>query len=135
MDKMQKRNISPEVELVVLFDGVCSLCNKFIQFYEKAKKGTTIKYIPFQSKEAQLYVSSSALAKQNESVIVLYKGSAYKRAEAIRVLIKHLKPSWSWLKLISLFPDFILNTGYDLVAKYRYLVFGKTDQCIIKYDE
>ncbi len=120
---------------IVLFDGVCKLCNGFIRFYHLRRINDDIRYLPLDSKEAAHYINDKAILRDLDTVIVLKNGKSFTQAAAIIELIKDTKFPWKLLSFVALLPSGVLNTLYAFVAKHRYKIFGKTDQCAVNYKE
>jgi predicted DCC family thiol-disulfide oxidoreductase YuxK len=117
---------------VILFDGICNLCNGFVQFVIERDNEGKFKFASLQSDFA-----ADLLAKKNphfdkenlQSVILIKNDKIITKSDAAIEIGKQLGGLWKASGLLYIFPKFIRNMVYDLVAKYRYKWFGKQDVC------
>lgn len=122
---------------LVLYDGVCGLCNGLIQFLLKRDAEDHFRFASLQSEFA------SALLKQyrinaidlNTVYVIADFGLADQhllaRSDAILHLLTRLKGAWSLMKIGRLLPKSVRDFFYDLVARNRYRIFGKYDVCLM----
>lgn len=111
---------------VVLFDGVCNLCNGFVNFIIDHDKENKFKFASLQSDFARNLIDDEFL---DLSSVVFYDGVRfYKKSEAVLEIAKKL-PIIRWVAFFSIIPKFIRDGIYTFIAKNRYRVFGKTDSC------
>ena len=115
-------------ELVIFFDGVCGLCNGFVDFVIKVDKNQIFKFSPLQSEFAKAHLQESDI-KELKSVVLIKNGKTYRKSEAVFEVFKSLGGAWSALSWLRILPPALRNQGYDLVAKYRYKIFGKKETC------
>lgn len=112
---------------VLFFDGVCNLCNGFIDFLIKRDTKAKIKYAPLQGDLAAECVPEHAA---NMSSVVLYKaGKVYIESTAAILTLAELGGFWVLLKALLIFPEFIRNPFYKVIAANRYKWFGQKDTC------
>ena len=119
---------------IILFDGVCNLCNTMVNFVIERDTKDAFRFVALQSETGTAILKKIGLFDKNIDSIVLYEpGVAYfYKANAALEIAKSLGGIYSVLGyILNIFPDFILNFGYDVVAKNRYKWFGKEDACII----
>lgn len=116
-----------------MFDGVCNLCNGFVQFVIKRDTEDVFRYASLQSEIGERLVSERAIdTTRIDSVILIDPGTAYYlKSDAALQIGRRLKGYRTLSKVLSLIPRGLRNIVYDLVAKYRYRWFGKKDQCMI----
>lgn len=118
---MNERNI-------VFFDGVCHLCNSFVDFLVQQDKHRIIFYAPLQGATAQ-----DLLALENQSrlssILYLRKGLVYQESEAVLMIFSDLGGVYKMVLILKIIPAFIRNRIYRWVAKNRYLWFGQRDFC------
>lgn len=113
---------------IIYFDGVCGLCNGFIDFIMKIDRSGKFKFSPLQSEFAR----SRLLPKYTEdmkSVVVEIDGEFYEKSDAVFRVLEVLGGKWNLLAKLKVLPRILRNSGYDLVAEFRYKIFGKKDTC------
>lgn len=123
----------PKDKKIILFDGVCNLCDSSVQFVIKHDKKDVFRFIPLQSKLGQQIIYHIGISASTIDSVILYESKNvinYKAEAALRIL-KELNTCYRFLLIVSIFPKSILNLIYDFVAKNRYKWFGKKDCCII----
>ncbi len=117
---------------LILFDGVCNLCNGFVQFIIKEDKKKIFSFGSLQSDQAlQILENQNILnTKELDSVILIDDGVFYVESEAaLRIL--HELPRFRWLTFLRLIPTPLRDWIYRLIAKNRYKVFGRRDECMM----
>jgi len=124
------------MQSVILFDGVCNLCNSFVQFVIKHDKNERFKFASLQSGFAEKELADSFIDTQKMStVILLENGKLYSRSTAALRILKKLNGLWPLLYVFIIIPAFIRDVVYNLIAKNRYKWFGKKDSCMIPSPE
>ena len=119
-------------QYVILFDGVCNLCNGFVQFIIQHDKKEKFSFAPLQSAFAKKTLASKNLnADDLQSVIFLAEDKIFTKSEAALEIAKHLGGFWSLLAGLKILPQVLRNSVYDLVCKNRYKWFGKSATCMI----
>lgn len=127
----------PQNKKIILFDGVCNLCNSAVNYVIKHDKKDVFRFVSLQSdlgQEISYYIGVNT--NKMDSFILYEPGIAYytKAAAAFRVAAA-LGGLVSLLKIFSVLPKFVQNFGYDIVAKNRYQWFGKTESCMMPSGE
>jgi predicted DCC family thiol-disulfide oxidoreductase YuxK len=121
---------------IILFDGVCNFCNGTINFIIKHDKKRVFRFAPLQSEVGKVLLNKYALSATDlDSFVLIYKGKAYKKTTAALHLYPLLGGGWKLVKVLWLFPAFIRDAGYDLIARNRYRWFGKKEACMIPSPE
>lgn len=113
---------------VIFFDGYCGLCNGFVDFMMKIDTQGSFKFSPLQSEYAKAHVSASDI-EDLKSIVVLIDGRVYRKSKAVLMAVSSLGGIWKASLMLRIFPDKILNAGYDMVAENRYKFFGKSATC------
>jgi len=126
-----------EGKKIILFDGICNLCNGFVQFVIKRDKQDVFRYASLQSEIGQHLISERNIdCKIIDSVILIDPEVAYySKSDAALQIARHMKGYRLLSKVLNLIPRGLRNIVYDLIAKYRYSWFGKKDQCMIPTPE
>ncbi|MDZ4840455.1 MAG: DCC1-like thiol-disulfide oxidoreductase family protein [Bacteroidota bacterium] len=115
---------------ILLFDGVCKLCQSEVQFIIKNDPFGKIAMASLQSNAGKQLLDKYRFQDPKMSTMVLIdEGKIYIKSEAALRVAKYLKSPWSLLKYLSIIPLFIRNYVYDLVSKNRYNWFGKHNEC------
>ncbi len=122
----------PSDKKIVLFDGVCNLCEASVQFIIQHDKNDLFRFASLQSEIGQKIIHYLGLENRGIDSIILYepKKAYYYKAEAAKLVLKELH---TWKKfLYPLIPTGIVgNSIYDYVAKNRYKWYGKKESCMI----
>lgn len=127
----------PKDKKIILFDGVCNLCNASVQFVIKHDKKDVFRFAALQSELGLKIIKHIGIDITNTDSIVLYEpGKAYYyKSEAALLIIKEFGGIYTMLRILTLFPKFLSNFVYDLVAKNRYRWYGKQESCMIPTPE
>ncbi len=117
---------------ILLFDGVCNLCNYFVQFIIKRDKQGQIKFASLQSEVGQSILGQHQLPTEElQSVVFVEKGKAYTHSSAALQVLNKLGYPWRLLMLFSILPKGFRDWVYDWIAVNRYRWFGKQDSCMM----
>ncbi len=127
----------PQGKKIVLFDGVCNLCNNFVQTIIKHDKHDVYRFASLQSdygQKLQKYLGIDA--SQVNSVILYEPGVAYfHKSEASIEIVNSFGGIYTLFSIFKIFPKFISNAVYDFVAINRYKWFGKQENCMLPTTE
>lgn len=124
----KKKNI--QYDRIVLFDGVCNLCSGAVQFILKHEKKDSLKFASLQSDIGKDILEHYHIdPKRTDSIVYVENESAYVKSQAILKIARHLKYPYRMFSFFGFIPTSIANWKYDLVARYRYKLFGKKDEC------
>ncbi len=115
--------------VIIAYDGVCNLCNALVRFVIKHDNNSVFKFISLQSENFTKYFPSDF--PDIKTVLLNADGKTYRKSSAILQIFKHLGGAWKIFLLFYLLPPFFRNFLYWLIAKSRYKVFGRTNQCQI----
>jgi predicted DCC family thiol-disulfide oxidoreductase YuxK len=115
---------------VLLFDGVCNLCNGFVNFVIDHDPDGYFKLGALQSEEAQPYLEAYSIDPEAlESVVLIEDGVAYHRSTAALRVARHLTGPWPLLYAFIVVPPPLRDLVYRWIAQNRYDWFGRRDQC------
>ena len=123
----------PENKKIILFDGVCNLCDSTVQFVIKHDKKDVFRFVALQSELGQEIIKHIGINPTNIDSVILYEpGIAYyyKSAAALQIA-KNLGGIFHFGTLFKIIPVGISNQLYDYIAKNRYKWYGKKEQCIV----
>jgi predicted DCC family thiol-disulfide oxidoreductase YuxK len=117
---------------IILFDGVCNFCNRTVNIILKYDRQAYFQFAPSQSNAAIGIMQAFKLdQKASASVILIDQEKVYTKTDAVIQIATHLK-GWPRLFIgLKFIPKYIRDFGYDLVAKNRYILFGKRETCRI----
>lgn len=113
---------------IIFFDGVCHLCNGFVDFLIQADRKRKLKFAPLQGTTAAEKLSS-ADRHRLESVVLWQDGKTWYQAEAILRVFSELGGLYSLFSIFRLLPLAWLNYLYRQIALRRYRWFGEKDVC------
>lgn len=112
-------------ERIVLFDGVCGFCNKSLDLLMRLDEERLYKYSSLQG----AYAKTLPLNKEIESIVLQEEGKLYYKSTAILKIARGLGGVWVLTSVFYLIPQKLRDVVYDLIAKYRYKIFGKMESC------
>lgn len=123
----------PNDKKIILFDGVCNLCDSAVQFVIKHDKNDVFRFVSLQSNLGQEITKHIGIDTKNIDSIILYQpGIAYYyKSEAIIKIAVSLGGIYCFGTLFSLFATSFNNRIYDYIAKNRYKWYGKKENCMI----
>lgn len=127
----------PHDKKIILFDGICNLCDGVVRFIIKRDKKDVFRFVALQSGLGQQIVKYIGIDTAKTDSIILYQpGQAYYyKAEAALEIAKEIGGIYSLLKLFTYLPKSFSNAVYDYVARNRYKWYGKKDECMIPTPE
>ncbi|WP_240751412.1 thiol-disulfide oxidoreductase DCC family protein [Flagellimonas onchidii] len=122
---------------IILFDGVCNLCNGAIQFIIKRDKNDLFRYAALQSDIGQQLITERAIdTSKVDSIILIVPGVAYfTKSDAALEIAKGFGGLWKTMTIFTWVPKTLRDAIYDLIAKNRYKWFGRKDSCMIPTPE
>lgn len=119
-------------ETVVLFDGVCKLCNGWARFLIRHDRDRRVRLAAVQSPEGQALLAWAGLPlDQFDTIAVIRDRHYWTRSEAVFEIIAQLPARWRPLLLLRAIPRFLRDWAYDRIARNRYRLFGKYDTCLL----
>jgi predicted DCC family thiol-disulfide oxidoreductase YuxK len=114
---------------IILFDGVCNLCNGAVQFVLSNDPNKAFKFASLQSDFAQDFLKNHQLPTENFGTLILIENDkVFVKSKAVFKITKYL-PKYRWLSIFSFLPIFISDFFYDIVSKNRLKWFGQRDGC------
>ncbi len=143
MHNLESNPIAPQAAFsagnaaIVLYDGVCGLCNRLNQFLLKRDTHDCFRFASLQSKFAQdLLKRHGADARDLDTVYVAIdygqpNERLLARSDAILHLLTQLDGIWNWARAGHVLPKALRDGIYEIVARNRYRVFGKHESCLL----
>jgi len=126
-----------ETHPILLFDGVCALCNHLVRFLLQRDERAKIRFIPLESPLAQEVLAHFNLHMSPDGVVLIAhaftpKERIYHRSDGIAQVLQFLDNPWRLLgRSLSLIPRLFREPGYRLIARLRYRMFGRYAACPI----
>lgn len=121
---------------IILFDGVCNLCNSSVQFVLKRDKQGLFRFASLQSDAGRIFLERHGLPTDDFNSFILVEGEkVYSRSTAALKVTSRLDGGWKLLGIFWVVPSFIRDIVYDFIAKNRYRFFGKREHCMLPRPE
>ena len=114
---------------IILFDGVCNLCSSTVSFLIKYDKNNIFKFAASQTNAGENIIRQYTILNEGKSVIFIKEGIVFYKSDAIIEIAKQIKGWPHIFKYGNLFPAFIRDGFYNLIAKNRYALMGTRDSC------
>ncbi|MBT8400047.1 MAG: thiol-disulfide oxidoreductase DCC family protein [Rhodothermia bacterium] len=121
---------------ILLFDGVCNLCNSSVDFIVRHDPDGVVKFASLQSRTGRRLLKMAGLPTDYDASLVLVEGARFSTSSdaALRVA-RYLTAPWSWAAVFQVVPRIIRDAVYRWVSRNRYNWFGKRDTCRIPTPE
>ena len=121
---------------IILFDGVCNLCNASVNFVIKRDKKDTFRFAALQSEIGKELTSKFNIdSTKTDSIVLIDIDKCYVKSTAALYITKSLSGGYPLLFSFIIIPSFLRNWVYDFVAKNRYRWYGKRDVCMVPTPE
>jgi predicted DCC family thiol-disulfide oxidoreductase YuxK len=123
---MSRRPVQP----IVLFDGICNLCNASVSFLIDRDSRARLRFAALQSETGQALLEKLGLRKTDFDTMVLVEGERFSLRSTAALRIATYLDGWWWLAAMGLFvPTFLRDFVYGIVARNRYRWFGALEAC------
>jgi len=121
---------------VVLFDGVCNLCNRTVQFIIRRDPHARFRFASLQSAAGAAIVRQATgralpSADPPESILLVERDRLYERSTAVLHVLRKLRFPWPVAYALVIVPRAMRDSVYDLIARRRYRWFGRQDVCMV----
>lgn len=117
---------------ILLFDGVCNLCNGLVRFIIKRDPNAKIKFAPLQSSVGKSLLKKFDLTTDNiDSVVYIAGDKHFLRSSAVLHILREIGGVWRVFYGFIIIPKFIRDFFYNLIAGSRYRIFGRTETCMV----
>lgn len=121
---------------IVLFDGVCNLCNGVVRFLYPRDPHARLRFTNLQSEAGQALLEKFGMPQDDFDSFALIEGDkAFTRSRGALRTLRYLRFPWPLLYGLMLVPPFIRDAVYDWIARNRYGWFGKMDACPVPTPE
>ncbi len=131
MDKNPEKN-----HKILLFDGVCNLCNGAINFIIRHDKKDIFRFASLQSDCGKKLLEKYKIDSQKtDSIILIDKGKAFVKSTAALRAASQLNAAYPIIYGLIVVPKFIRDAVYNHIARHRYRWFGKRESCMVPTPE
>lgn len=121
---------------IILFDGVCNLCNSAVQFVIKRDPDGQFSFASLQGEKGQKLLEQHNIQPETDSVILIESnGKVYEKSAAALRISMRLKGGWKLAQILLVVPPFIRNVFYRIIARNRYKWFGRQTECMMPTQE
>src|SRR5713101_9860777 len=128
-------------EHLILYDGVCGLCNRLNRFVLLRDTRAVFDFASLQSATGRSVLQR--FGRDTENLTTFYVVADYReesptllsKARAVLFVMKTLDIGSAWRHAFRIFPDAVLDFGYDLIARNRYRFFGQSESCLMPSTE
>jgi predicted DCC family thiol-disulfide oxidoreductase YuxK len=122
---------TPELRAVILFDGVCNLCNGAVRFVIERDPAGRFQFAALQSAAAARLVGSRSRDRLPDSIVLVEDGRLWTRSTAALRIARRLRFPWPAAYAMIVVPRPLRDWIYNLVARNRYTWFGRRDACMV----
>jgi predicted DCC family thiol-disulfide oxidoreductase YuxK len=124
------RMVVPVRTSLILFDGVCNLCNGWVRFVIRRDPKGIFRFAAQQTPTAQAIIKDHMSSTGDLSSVILFEDNAIStESDAILRILGRLAPPWSWIALLRIIPRRVRDACYHFIARHRYQWFGRTEVC------
>jgi predicted DCC family thiol-disulfide oxidoreductase YuxK len=121
---------------ILLFDGVCNLCSRAVQFVIRHDPAGRFRFAALQSPAGQRLLVEHGLPADTLDTFVLIEGArCFTRSDAAIELARRLDGAWRWLRLAAVVPRPIRDWAYGVLVRNRYRWFGRRESCMVPTPE
>ncbi len=120
---------------VLFFDGECVLCNRTVQWLLRHERHGELQFAALNSKTAKAHLQGTRFEAHTDSILLLEPdGQLFTASDAAFRTLPHLKAGWQALNVLMVFPRFVREPVYRLIARNRKRWFGSTGHCALLKD-
>jgi predicted DCC family thiol-disulfide oxidoreductase YuxK len=116
---------------VILYDGVCVFCSRWIRFVAARDSNWRFRFTAIQSGYGTRLAQALGIDPDDpDTNAVIHGGVAHLKSDGALTVLSHL-PGWGWVRVLRAVPKPLRDAVYNLVARNRYRIFGKYEECFI----
>lgn len=117
---------------IIMFDGECKLCNIWCKLVIKYDENHMFKLVPMQSEKGQaILIHLQQPTEYFETMLFIENNNIYHKSTAFLKIVRLLSFPINFLSVFKILPTFLRDFIYDHIARNRYKLFGKYEQCIL----
>jgi predicted DCC family thiol-disulfide oxidoreductase YuxK len=116
-------------EKIIIFDGVCNLCNTFVNFVIDHDPQIIFKFVANQSTTGQQLIQKFQLPNTLDTIVLVEADRCYTHSTAVLRIFRHLPGIWVGLSYLLWMPRPLRDWFYTRVARNRYRLLGKSESC------
>jgi predicted DCC family thiol-disulfide oxidoreductase YuxK len=138
---MTPRAASADVRRIVLYDGLCGMCDAVVQFLLRRDRKDAFRFAPQQGEAARQVLARHALDSATMETICVIENynspqeAVYTRSDAALLIAEGLGGIWTLTLAARLLPRSFRDACYDFVARNRYRIFGRRTECRLPCEE
>lgn len=116
---------------VILYDGVCVFCSRWVRFVVKRDVARRFRFTAIQSAYGKRMAQAFGINPDDpDTNAVIHGGVVYFKSDAALTVLSNL-PGWQWVTALFAIPKPLRDVVYSHVARNRYRIFGKYDECFV----
>lgn len=116
---------------IILYDGVCIFCSSWVRFVASRDVAKRFRFTPIQSDYGTRLAQHFGIDPNDpDTNAVIHGGEAYFKSDAALTVLSQL-PRWGWARVLFALPAALRNPVYNLVARNRYRIFGRSEVCMV----
>jgi len=121
---------------ILLFDGVCNLCNGSVQWVIRNDTSAQFRFASLQSDAGRRLLDEHGLPSDAMDTVVLVDGAKHwRKSDAALEVLRRIGGAWQLLSVLRIVPRALRDAAYDLIARNRYSWWGKREECWIPTPE
>lgn len=116
---------------IILYDGVCIFCSSWVRFVAMRDVVKRFRFTPIQSDYGSRLAGHFGIDPHDpDTNAVVHGGAAYFKSDAALTVLS-LLPGWGWVRMLFAVPAALRNPVYNLIARNRYRIFGRSEACMV----
>ncbi len=116
---------------VILYDGVCVFCSRWVRFVAARDVAKRFRFTAIQSPYGTRLAQAFGINSEDpDTNAVVHDGEAYFKSDAALTVLSNL-PGWGWTRALYAVPKPLRDAVYSLVARNRYRIFGRYEECFV----
>lgn len=117
-----------KTEPIIFFDGVCGLCNSFVDFIMKIDRDRVLRFAPLQGETAKEILQTHYIEDLN-TIVFLQNDKLLTKSDAVLEILRLVGGPWKATQVFQFFPRLLRDYCYEVVSRNRYTLFGKKETC------